>query len=391
MTNQLTRRQLLERAALGGAAITLPGFLAACGSSGTKASSGTTTVEQKLAKTLHFSNWTLYIDTKGKTNPSLDEFQKKFGVHVDYKEDINDNASFFGKIQGQLSRGQSTGRDIVVLTDNDRYLALMIKKGWAEKLDKSAIPNMKNLVDVQKHPNFDPNRDYSLPWQSGMTGIAYNDTQTDPVLSIDDLLTNPKLKGKVTCLNSMGDALTIVMLANGDDPAKVTDKSFNAAFNRVKKAADNKQIRQFTGNDYAPPLAKGDLTAAMSWSGDIAQLGNKHIHWNIPEAGGALWTDNMLIPKGGNVYTASVYMNYVYDPQVQGLMEGGDPKRNITGIYYIPPVIGAGAAAKKYDPSVAKNTLIFPTKAMLDKVHIFDSKALNNQKYLTQWQNLISA
>jgi len=389
MTDQLTRRQLLERAAIGGAAITFPGILAACGSSGTKA--GGTTVEHKLAKTLHFSNWTFYIDTKGQKNPTLDAFQKKFGVHVDYKEDINDNASFFGKIQGQLSRGQSTGRDIVVLTDNDRYLSLMIKKGWAEKLDKSAIPNMKNLVDVQKHPNFDPNRDYSLPWQSGMTGIAYNDTLTDPVLSIDDLLENPKLKGKITCLNSMGDALTIVMLANGDDPTKVTDKSFNAAFNRIKKAVDNKQIRQFTGNDYTPILARGDLWAAMSWSGDIAQLGNKHIHWNVPKAGGALWTDNMLIPKGGNVYTASVYMNYVYDPKVQGLMEAGDPKRKIVGIYYIPPVAGAGTWAKKYDPTVADNPLIFPTKAMLDKVKIFDSKALNNQKYLTKWQDLISA
>ena len=170
-----------------------------------------------------------------------------------------------------------------------------------------------------------------------MTGIAYNDTLTDPVLSVDDLLENPKLKGKITVLNSMGDAMTLVMLANGDDPTKVTDKSWNDAFNRIKKAVDNKQIRQFTGNDYAPPLAKGDLAAAMSWSGDIAQIGNKHIHWNVPKDGGALWTDNMLIPKGGDVYTASVYMNYVYDPKVQGLMEAGDPKRNITGIYYIPP------------------------------------------------------
>ena len=258
----------------------------------------------------------------------------------------------------------------------------MIKKGWAEKLDKAAIPNIKNLVDVQQHPNFDPNRDYSLPWQSGMTGIAYNDTLTDPVLTVDDLLENPKLKGKITVLNSMGDAITIVMLANGDDPTNVTDKSWNAAFNRIKKAADNKQIRQFTGNDYAPALAKGDLAAAMSWSGDIAQIGNKHIHWNVPEAGGALWTDNMLIPTGGNVYTASVYMNYVYDPKVQGLMEAGDPKRNITGIYYIPPVKGAGEWAKKYDPAVASNPLIFPTAKMLDSVKIFDSKALNNQKYV---------
>ena len=390
MTQELTRRQLLERAAMGGAAITFPGILAACGSSGSKASEGTTSVEQKLAKTLNFSNWTLYMDTKGKTFPSLEAFQKKTGVHVNYVEDINDNASFFAKIQGPLSRGQSIDRDIVVLTDNDRYLSLMIKKGWAEKLDKSAIPNMKNLVDVQKHPNFDPNRDYSLPWQSGMTGIAYNDTLTGPVLSVDDLLEDPKLKGKITVLNSMGDAMTLVMLSNGDDPTKVTDKTWNAAYSRIKKAVDNKQIRQFTGNDYAPILARGDLMAAMSWSGDIAQLGNKHIHWNVPEAGGALWTDNMLIPKGGNVYTASVYMNYVYDPKVQGLMEAGDPKRKIVGIYYIPPVKGAGTWAKKYDPAVAENPLIFPTPKMLNSVHIFDSKALNNQKYLEQWGNLVS-
>jgi spermidine/putrescine transport system substrate-binding protein len=390
MTHALTRRQLLERAAAGGSVLTLPGLLAACGGSSNKAASSTSS--HQLAKTLRFSNWTLYMDRNNKnhTYPSLVAFEKKYGVHVRYTTDINDNASFFGKIQGPLSRGQSVDRDIVVLTDNDRYLALMIKKGWVEKLDKSAIPNIKNLIPVQQHPSFDPNREFSLPWQSGMTGIAYNDKLTDPILSIDDLLTNPKLKGKITCLNSMGDALTIVMLANGDDPTKVTDKSFNAAFNRIKQAVESKQIRQFTGNDYAPLLAKGDLIAAMSWSGDIAQLGNKHLHWNVPKDGGAIWTDNMLIPKGGNVYTASVYMNYVYDPKVQGLMESGDPKRDIKGIYYIPPVAGAGAWAKKYDPSVANNPLIFPTAETLAKVKIFDSNALNNQKYLTAWQNLIS-
>jgi hypothetical protein len=80
----------------------------------------------------------------------------------------------------------------------------------------------------------------------------------------------------------------------------------------------------------------------------------------------------------------------VYDPKVQGLMEAGDPKRNITGIYYIPPVIGAGTWAKKFNPPVANNPLIFPTAKMLSSVKIFDNKALNNEKYLTQWNNLIS-
>ena len=154
MTHHLTRRQLLERGALGGAAIAFPSIAAACGGS-TKSSGGTTAVKQQLAKTLHFSNWPLYIDTKGQTFPSLVEFQKKTGVHVDYKQDINDNASFFGKIQGQLRRGQSIGRDIIVMTDNSRYPSLLVRKGWVEKLDKSAIPNFKNLVAVQRHPAWD--------------------------------------------------------------------------------------------------------------------------------------------------------------------------------------------------------------------------------------------
>ena len=390
MSDRISRQVFLRRAAAGGSLLTVPGLLAACGGGGGGASPGGGTTGNKLGKTLHFSNWTLYMDTdkKNHTFPSLITFQKKTGVHVAYTEDINDNETFYHKIQPLLAHGQSTGRDIVVLTDNDRYLGLMLKNGYAEKLDKSAIPNMKNLLDVQKHPSFDPNRDYTLPWQSGMTGIAYNDTLTDPVLTVDELLENPKLHHKVTVLNDMADALTLVMLSNGDDPAKVTDKSFNAAYNRLKKASDNGQIRQFTGNDYAVSLANGDLAAAMSWSGDIAQIGNSHIHWNLPKEGGAIWTDNMLIPKGGDVYTASVYMNYVYDPKVQGLMEAGDPKKNITGIYYIPPVKGAGEWAKKFNPPIANNPLIFPSAETLAKTHIFDNAALNNETYVTQWNNL---
>jgi spermidine/putrescine transport system substrate-binding protein len=391
MTDQLTRRQLLERAAVGGAAISFPGILAACGGSSSKSSSSSS--NEKLAKTLHFSNWTYYIDTNDKTHrhPSLDDFKKKTGVTVAYTEDINDNASFFGKIQAQLRRGQSIGRDIIVMTDNSRYPSLLVSKKWVEKLDKSAIPNIKNLVPVQQHPAWDPDREYSLPWQSGITGIAFNDKLSDPVLSMDDLLGNPKLKGKITLLSEMADCLSLVMLSNGDDPAKVTDATFNRAMATVKKAVDSGQVRAFTGNDYGPPLAKGDLSAAMSWSGDIPQLGNKHIHWNLPKDGGDTWTDNMLIPTGGDAYTASVYMNYVYDPKVMGLMEAGDPKRNITGIYYIPPVEGAKAAALAINPEVANNPLIFPTPQMLDNVHLFDPQALNNPKYLTEWQNLISA
>jgi spermidine/putrescine transport system substrate-binding protein len=383
MTDVYTRRQLLERAAAGGAVLTLPGFLAACGGSSSKSASSS----KELAKTLRFSNWTLYIDIDEKTkrHPSLDQFKKKYGTTVQYTEDINDNATYFGKIQGPLSRGQSIDRDIIVMTDNSRYPSLLIKKGWVEKLDKSAIPNIKNLQPTLRHPDWDPDREHSLPWQSGLTGIAYNDKLTDPVLTVPDLLENPKLKGKVTLLQGVGDTMPLIMRANGDDPTKVTDASWERAIKVVKKAVDSGQIRQFTGNDYSGPLAKGDLKAAFAWSGDVVQLqaDNKHLHWNVPTDGGGIWTDNMLIPKGGSVYTASVYMNFAYDPKIAAEIEDY--------VNYICPVVGAKAVLLKQDPSIAKNTLIFPTKEMLDKVDNFDSKALNNEKYITEWQNLITS
>src|SRR5205809_3828850 len=226
MTDVLTRQELLRRAAAGGTVLTLPGLLAACGGSSSKPSGSS--ANHTLAKTLQFSNWTLYIDINEKTkrHPSLDQFQKKTGVHVNYVEDINDNATYFGKIQGPLSRGQSIDRDIIVMTDNSRYPSLLIKKGCVEKLDKSAIPNFKNLVPALQHPNWDPNRDYSLPWQSGLTGIAYNDKLADPVLTVSDLLENPKLKGKITLLEGVGDTMPLIMAAHGDDPTKVNDASW---------------------------------------------------------------------------------------------------------------------------------------------------------------------
>jgi spermidine/putrescine transport system substrate-binding protein len=390
MTDQLTRRTLIERAGLGAAALTLPAWLAACGGSGSKkaASSTGTSGSNTLAKTLVFSNWPLYIDVNQKTkkHPSLDQFTKKTGVTVKYIEDINDNDQFFGKIEGPLSQGQGVGRDIIVLTDNSGLPARMIELGWLEKLDKSAIPNIKNLVPALQHPGWDKNRDYSLPWQSGMTGIGYDPNKTGGELtSVEQLLTDKKLKGKITLLTEFGDSIGLVMLANGDDPSNVTKAGFEKALKTIKKAVDSGQIRQFTGNDYAPLLAKGDVWACFAWSGDMVQLQADHpgLKWNLPTSGGMIWTDNMLIPKGGNVFTASTYMNYYYEPKVAAEVEDY--------VNYICPVAGADVVLKKTDPKVASNPLIFPTKKMLDSVHIIDAKAVNNQAYKKQFQALLQA
>jgi spermidine/putrescine transport system substrate-binding protein len=389
VTDRLTRIELLRRAALGGAVLTIPTpLLAACGGGGDDEAGGGGATSNELADTLRFSNWTLYIDRDDKTkrSPTLDQFKQRTGVAVNYVEDINDNATYFGKIQRPLSQGQSIDRDIVVLTDNSRFPGLMIERGWAEKLDKDAIPNIANLQDSLRSPGFDPDREYSLPWQSGMTGIASNIRLTKkPVTTIDQLLDDRSLKGKVTMLTEMADSMGLVMLANGDDPAKVDDASFDRAYKRIETAIKNDQIRQFTGNDYTGPLAKGDISAAVSWSGDVVQLtqDNPKLEWHLADSGGMIWTDNMLIPTGGDVFTASTFMNFVYDPKIAAQIAGY--------VNYVSPVKGAKQELVKVDPELGNNPLIFPDAATLEKVKIFDSEALNNQDYVERWQTLIGS
>jgi spermidine/putrescine transport system substrate-binding protein len=385
---ELTRIELLRRAAAGGAAFAIPGFLAACGGDDEGGAGTTATGPKELATTLRFSNWPYYIDVDDKTKrrPTLDQFKQKTGTTVRYFEDINDNATYFGKMQRPLSQGQSVDRDIIVLTDNSRFPGLLIQKEWAEPLDKSAIPNIKNLQDSLKSPGFDPDRTYSLPWQSGMTGIATNLKVTKtPITSVDELLESPKLKGKITLLTEMADTMSLVMLANGDDPAKVDDASFDRAFKKIQRAVDSGQVRQFTGNDYTGPLSRGDLMACAAWSGDVVQLqpDNPKLVWNLPDSGGDIWTDNMLIPKGGDAYTASTFMNFVYDPKIAAQLAAY--------INYVSPVKGAQEEARKLDPKLADNPLIFPDDETLGKTVIFDSDALNNQDYVEKWQTLIGA
>jgi spermidine/putrescine transport system substrate-binding protein len=183
----------------------------------------------------------------------------------------------------------------------------------------------------------------------------------------------------------MADTISHVMQANGDDPTDIDDSAFQDAIDRIQQAVDSGHVRQFTGNDYTGPLAKGDLAACLSWSGDVVQLtvDNKDLVWNVPDTGGDIATDNMLIPKGGDVFTASTFMNFVYDPKIAAQIAAY--------VNYITPVKGAKEEAAKIDPKLADNTLIFPDEETLSKVKIFDSKAANKQDYLEKWQAVVGA
>jgi spermidine/putrescine transport system substrate-binding protein len=371
MNPRLTRQELLRRGAAGGALLAFPSLLAACGGGGGGEAGG------ELKDVLNFSNWELYIDEKKPT--SLQQFTEQTGIKVNYYQDINDNAQYFAKVQGPLRQGQGIGRDIFVFTDNSRFPSLLIDQGWVQKVDKSLIPNMSNLIEAQASPPFDPNRDYSLPWFSGMTGIAWNKKLTEPVRTMEQFFTDPNLKGKVAMLFELADSIGLTMLENGNDPAEVTPETFDEAIGTIKDAVDSGQIRKFYGNNYTGPLANGDLAAAIAWSGDVTQLqaDNPDLEWNVPESGGMIWTDNMLIPTGGSVPTASTYMNFVYDPKIAAKMA--------VEAAYISSVKGVKEEAEKIDPAAAENQFVFPSEETLSNVYQYDSAALNNDDFITAW------
>jgi spermidine/putrescine transport system substrate-binding protein len=370
----LSRRSVMS-GALGLGAVAV---LSACGSKGRSPSSGGTGSAAPSAKAaedmsatekvVNWSNWPEYIDVDDKTqaHPTLDAFEKKTGIKVKYTEDYNDNDEFYAKVRPLLAAGNDTGRDVWCSTD--WMVARLIRQGYVQKLDQANIPNAQNVEDSLKNVEFDPGRLYSLPWQSGFAGIAYNPKSTGgkKVESVDQLLTDPVLKGKVTLLTEMRDTVGLVLLALGKKLESFTDADFDAAMAELKKAKDAGQLKGFTGNDYTKPLASGDTAACFAWTGDVVQLqaDNPDLGYVLPETGCTLWSDNFVIPgMAKHKKNAEVMINYYYDPEVMAQV--------VDYVNYISPVKGTKEILMKMDPDVADNALIIPDAATLQRAHVF--------------------
>jgi spermidine/putrescine transport system substrate-binding protein len=355
------RRSFLTGASLTALALGSPALLAACGTDSQVQTEDDCKSTDKSAdeKELVFSNWPEYIDVKGKQMPTLEAFQTESGITVTYNTDINDNNEFFGKVKDQLGGCDPIGRDIITMTD--WMAARMIGLGWIQKLDHDNLPNVTaNLKSNLQSPNWDKNRDYSVPWQSGLTGIAYNAKYTGEVSSFEELLTRSDLNGKVSLLSELGDTMGFILLLDGSDPEDFSADEWDSAIARLEDYVGSGQIRKFTGNDYVQDLASGNIVACEAWSGDVIamQYDNPDIKWVVPEEGLGLWSDNMLVPnRADHKSNAEQLMNYYYEPEVAATLAAW--------VNYICPVEGAQEAMATIDPSLVDNPLIFPTEDFL--------------------------
>jgi spermidine/putrescine transport system substrate-binding protein len=345
---------------------------------------------QTKAGVLDFANWPLYMDQEkvgGKVvYPSLQDFTKETGIKVNYKEVINENEAFLGKITPSLKAGQPTGWDLMVIT-NGASLDKLLRQKFLVELDHSKLPNFQKNADPSiKDPSYDPNNKYTIAWQSGLTGLAYNPKLTKrPITSFNDLF-DPAFKGKITMFSDVEDYPTMVMIGMGIDPVKSTEEDWKRAAEKMKELRP--QLREYIDNaGEADVLSSGNAWISMAYSGDIFILNNSgspDIKFVIPKEGAALWTDNMMIPKGAkHPLDAITYMDYVYRPDVAAKLTAY--------ISYITPVPAAkeqlqaqAAKAKGEDKDtldgVISSPLVFPGESDLAKAKRYRTLSVEEEQ-----------
>ena len=369
---QLTRRSLL----VGAGAVVGAGTLAACGTGGSDtAAEGVVDVSDE-EKIVRWANWPLYLDFNEDTKeyPTLKAFEAATGISATYTEDIDDNNSFYGKVQGQLSIGSDIGYDVV--TPTDWMAARWIEQGYAQKLNADNIPNKGNIRAVLADVPFDQGRNYSLTWQSGFAGFGWN-TQKIPngVRTIEDLF-KPANKGRIVVLSEFRDTIGIIMQYQGVDPSGAfTEDQYMNAIDFLKGKIADGFIRKVKGNSYSEDLVNGDAVAVIGWSGDLFILKSENdnkFDFAIPESGGMLWSDNMLIPSTStHKKNAELLMNHYSDPAIAAEVAAY--------VNYICPVEAAQPELEKIDPALAESPYIFPDAATLAKVKVFRSVTADEQ------------
>ena len=356
---RVSRRAVL--AGIGG--VGAAGALAACGSSGGNSAAS--------SDAIRWGNWPLYLDydEANKTYPSLDQFTESTKIDVKYFEDYNDNDEFFGKVQAQLKLKEDIGYDLVCPTD--WMAARWIRLGYTQKFDAANIPNKTNILETLASPSYDPKRESSLTWQGIMGGFGWN-AEKNPkgVRTLDDLFA-PQNKGKIVVLSEMRDTIGIILRSQGVDLSKVTEDQFmNAVDFMAKKIADG-WIRGVKGNEYAEDLTSGDATAVIGWSGDMFILATENegkFDFAIPESGGTISGDNMMIPStvtAEKKAQVEKLINWYYDPAIAAEVAAY--------VNYVTPVKGAQAEMEKIDPELAKSEYIFPTDKTLKNLSVFRS------------------
>ena len=389
------RRTVTRRTALAGAAgIGTALGLAACAPAGDGGATSEALVPatdvSDSEKVLVWYNWPGYMDeAEDGSRPTLERFQEENDIAVEYLEEYNDNDEWYGINRNELLAGKDVGADLICPTD--WLAARLVNDGQVQKLDSANIPNKANIAPAYLGAEYDPNRDFTIPYQGILGGIAYNKelykelTGKDAPESVDDLWA-PELNGRVVLISEMRDTMGVVALAKGIDIASassLTEDAFMGVIDDLAALYADGKIRAFAGNEYMDGFANDEYVAGIVWSGDVVQMnfgaGFEKFGFFIPESGGTISADMFTVPMGAtHKKNAEALINFYYDPV--------NAAELAAWVNYITPVVGAYEAAIELDPELAENKLIFPDEPFLASTHGFRAlSAQEEQSFVTAW------
>lgn len=402
---RMSRRDLFKYTGTGLGAASLSALLAACGVKEEGGGGGEAGVgslqwwkQQKVTGQVNFTNWPAYIDIQNvggeRTRPTIDKFTEATGIDVTYRADINGNEEFYASIQPALEAGQDTGHDIIVIT-NGKVLNEMFELGYLIPLDLSLLPNFAANADATvKDPAYDPGNKYTIAWQSGFDGIAWNTKYVkEPVTSFMDLL-NEKYAGHVGVWSLAEDTASMAMLALGIAPETSTPDDWQKAADLLIRLRDSGVLRKWYDQNYLTAFENEDLWITTAWSGDII---NDKLYYpefatfefTTPEEGAIIWTDNMCIPQHAAApLDAIMLMDWFYKPDIAALLTEWNA--------YVSPVPAGGeivqADAEKAKgangevlQTIASSPYVFPTPEIGEKSHRY--RVLKGDE-TAQWDDL---
>jgi spermidine/putrescine transport system substrate-binding protein len=340
---------------------------------------------------LVWNNWPGYMDESedGSSRPTLERFQEETGIKVEYLEEYNDNDDWYGVNRNELVAGKDVGADLICPTE--WLAARLVRDEQVQKLDAANIPNKVNIAPAYLGAAYDPNRDYTVPYQGILGGIAYNKelykelTGKSAPETVEDLW-NAKLNGRVVLLSEMRDTVGVIAQAKGikiADAASLTEDAFNGVIEDIAALYADGKIAAFAGNEYMDGFDADQYVAGIVWSGDVIQMNfaaeYDKFGFFIPETGGTISADVFTVPLGStHKKNAEALINYYYDPV--------NAAELAAWVNYITPVVGAYEEAIKLDPELAENKLIFPDEKFLASAFGFRAlTAAEEQSFATAW------
>ncbi len=251
-------------------------------------------------KVLNFYNWADYV-----AESTVPDFEKQTAIKV--------TQDFFSSNEDLLAKLQAGGTGYDVIVPSDYMVEIMIKSDVVQKLDMAQIPNFKNVGKEYEGLSYDPNNEYSVPYQWGTTGILYNKKEIGQLPESWDPLWDSEFEGKMSMLNDTRETLGAALYKLGLSVNTKDTAELQRAADELKK--QNPLLRGYFDSTEARPLVQnGDLLLGHVFSGDafLALSENSDLDYVVPKPAATRWTDNMCIPNGAeHPQNAHKLINYI--------------------------------------------------------------------------------